>query len=124
MVSPTPTLAVFGISRRTATTVSNAPDPNRNTGWDINPWNACDICVNTATAPGTPANLRNMAPYRRFADSSRRIVTNASLLLIFSPLPRLTLSGRPPKDDRAPTLPKANRSHGGQRHRSPDRSRG
>src|ERR1700733_9923192 len=75
-------LAVFGIRSRSATRVSNAPDPNRNSVCDITPWTACDICVNRITEPGTPANLRKMAAYKRFTDTNRRIASSASLLLI------------------------------------------
>src|SRR6266436_1394628 len=86
-VNPAPNLAVFGIRSRTATTVSNTADPSRNTGWDTNPWTACDICVNRVTEPDTPANLRKMAAYRRFTDTKRRIASSASLLPIeFYPL--------------------------------------
>src|SRR5713101_2591770 len=79
-----PNLAVFGIRSRTATTVSNIPDPSRNTGCDTNPWTACDICVNRVTESGTPANFKKMAAYRRFTDTNRRIASNASLLPIKS----------------------------------------
>src|SRR6266481_5473593 len=86
-VNPAPSLAVLGIRNRTATTVSNTPDPSRNTDWDTNPWTACDICVNRATESGTAANLRKMAAYRRFTDTNRRITSCVSCLPINPPFP-------------------------------------
>src|SRR6267154_667556 len=81
-----PNLAVFGIRNRTATVVSNTPEPSRNTGCDINPWTACDICVNRATDCGTPANLAKMAAYRRFTDTNSRMANSPNLLPIKSRL--------------------------------------
>src|SRR5216683_2965592 len=84
MTNFAPNVAVFGIRNRTATVVSNTPDPSRNTGWDINPWTACDIWVNRATDCGTPANLAKMAAYRRFTETIRRIAASPNFLPIKS----------------------------------------
>src|SRR5882762_6071432 len=97
MTSLAPKLAVFGIRNRTATMVSNTPDPSRNTGCDINPWTACDICVNRATDCGIPANLAKMAAYRRFTDTNSRMANSPNLLPIKSrviPSPFLSRCGR------------------------------
>src|SRR5689334_6053672 len=56
----------------------------------MSPWTASDIWVNKATDPGTPANLRKMAAYRRFTDTNNRIVRSTSLF-------PMNLAPRPPR---------------------------
>ena len=63
MTNLAPNLAVFGIRNRTATMVSNTPDPSRNTGSGISPCTAYD----------TDISRQFLSPFRLAMNSSLKV---------------------------------------------------